>query len=208
MAGEAATITNTAVILGTTYVSDGSVTTNAAVPFSQSVAAAKTGQLTTRTDADTGTLTMSGGHGITTGARLDIYWSGGSRYGVTVGTVSVNSVPFDGGAGDDLPANLTAVTAMVPTAQTVTVTGDNVKVIRVRNPGRNNPATFAFTQGDDTAIVAYRPAVATASNPTAAGWASTDGSDNPVAGVTVGKVYLSHGDSTQSLTLDGVVMYN
>src|SRR5687768_15260880 len=82
-------------------------------------AAAKTGSLTTRTSDTVGELTMTAGHLITTGARLDIYWTvagvNGARRGVVVGTVVVNAVPISGGAGDVLPAAATAVTAMVPT---------------------------------------------------------------------------------------------
>lgn len=82
-----------------------------------SIAAAKTGTLSTRTDNDTGTLTMSSGHGITTGATFDLYWvSGGVTYHqhtVTAGTVSGNSVPFDLGTGTNLPVQGTAIFAMV-----------------------------------------------------------------------------------------------
>jgi hypothetical protein len=91
-------------------------TGNSAEVASPTLAAAKTGTLTTRTDNDTGTLTMTAGHGITTGQTLDVYWAGGQRRGMTVGTVATNSVPIDGGAGDNLPANTTAITAMVPTS--------------------------------------------------------------------------------------------
>src|SRR4051812_13463763 len=69
--------------------------------------AAKTGTLTTRTSNTVGTLTMTAGHGITTAALQDIYWDGGSRRNVTVGTVATNSVPFSGGIGDNLPAAAT-----------------------------------------------------------------------------------------------------
>ena len=84
-----------------------------AIALDPSLAIAKVGQLTTRGSTTAGTLTMATGHGITTAALIDIYWTGGRRYDVLVGTVASLSVPFTGGAGDDLPANLTAVTAAV-----------------------------------------------------------------------------------------------
>lgn len=90
---------------------------------------AKVGELTTRTDNETGTLTMDTGHGITTGARLDLYWADGdgagtpgSRRGITVGTVSGNTVPIgadNSGSGDNLPLVNTAITAMIPHNETV-----------------------------------------------------------------------------------------
>lgn len=77
--------------------------------------------LTVRTDATSGTITAPSGHGITTGATIDIYWmeviatynTARIRRGVTVGTVSGTSIPFSGGAGDDLPAQGEEV--LVPT---------------------------------------------------------------------------------------------
>lgn len=62
------------------------------------------GELTTRTNDTEGTVTLADGHGITTGLEVDLYWDGGIRYGVTVGTVAGNAVPLtDTGSGDDLP---------------------------------------------------------------------------------------------------------
>lgn len=72
----------------------------------------KSGSLTTRTDDDTGTLTMAGGHGITTGQSLILLWEGGSRT-VNAGTVAGNSVPIDGGVGTILPDAATAVSAVL-----------------------------------------------------------------------------------------------
>ena len=65
--------------------------------FRGTVQPAKTGTLSTRTSTTVGTLTMAGGHGITTGVLIDLFWSGGSRARVTVGSVSGNSVPISGG---------------------------------------------------------------------------------------------------------------
>jgi hypothetical protein len=93
--------------------------------------AAKTGTLTTRTDNTAGTLTMSAGHGLTTGQIIDLYWTGGVRYGVTVGTVSTNSVPISSGSGDNLPTAATAITAVVQTSINLLIDGDNTKIIAV-----------------------------------------------------------------------------
>src|SRR4051812_43765099 len=99
------------------------VSADVAAPFSVALAAAKVGQLTTRTDNNTGVLTMAGGHGILNGDRLDVYWTGGSRRGMSVTGVSTNLVTIDLGAGDNLPTNLTNVTAMVPDVETLAVPG-------------------------------------------------------------------------------------
>lgn len=160
-------------------------------------AGGKTGSLTTRTDADTGTLTMAGGHGITTGQRLDVYWTEagveGSRRGMTVGTVSVNSVPIDGGTGDNLPTNTTAVIAAVPEENTFVVTGDNVTGLTL------------WVDGVRGAI-----SVCNASNVELYGktltdgfmWFTGEGPTNPLAGLTtIAKVFMSNVDTALARTM-------
>jgi hypothetical protein len=161
-----------------------------------SIGAAKTGQLTTRTDNDTGTLTMASGHGITTGARLDLYWFNsdgtvlGHRRGILVGTVSTNSVPIDAGAGDNLPTNLTNIKAMVPNSETVSVVGANAVHVSFTC---DLPAVVVFAQADNTEI-AYK--VFTAADGGSWSWTSgVDDAANPVTGQTVGKVFVSQGSS-------------
>lgn len=94
----------------------------------------KAGELTTRTDADTGTITMvDADHGITTGMIVDIHWTVAGvdyvQYGVTVGTVSGTSVPFDAGAGDDLPVLNSDVVVTPHVTVNTQVDGDNAKVV-------------------------------------------------------------------------------
>lgn len=101
------------------------------IALEDTLAAAKTGTLTTRSDANTGTLTMSASHGIVDGDIIDIYWAGGVQYGVTVGTVSVNSVPIDLGIGDDLPIATTAITAVVQSSINLAIDGDNADFIAI-----------------------------------------------------------------------------
>lgn len=72
---------------------------------------AKSGTLSTRTTDTTGMLTLATGHGIQTGDIIDVYWTGGRRYDVVVGTVVGDSVPISLGAGDVLPAQDDPVTA-------------------------------------------------------------------------------------------------
>lgn len=123
------TITGGGVTLNTTAISrsgSGSVGIDESLPDAQS------GTLTTRTDADTGTITMaSGSHTIATGNVVDVYWDGGVQYGVTVGTVSTTSVPIDSGSGDDLPIATTAVTIVPQTTVGVAIDGDNTKLLAI-----------------------------------------------------------------------------
>ncbi len=177
------------------------ISSEAAVPFSVTLAAAKTGTLTTRTDDNTGTLTMSASHGITTGARLDLYWTGGSRRGMTVGTVSVNSVPIDGGSGDVLPSAAASITAQVPTEQAVVVTGDDIIALAARLP---LGGTIVYADSGDVEL-AY--AVLTSTLTTYV-WVEADGGTNPLAGDALAKVFLSQGSSAATSTASGLVQYD
>lgn len=167
--------------------------------------AAKTGNLTTRTSDTAGTLTMDSGHGITTGQRLDIFWSGGSGYAATVGTVSVDSVPFTGLVGT-LPADESEITAQVPTQVNVSVTGTDVKFI-VATAGLtfgDYGCNVIITRSDNTVSEAYQ---LTASAP-ADGWnGATYGPANPVSGETIAKVFFAQGNSAKTVQAYAYIGY-
>lgn len=101
---------------GETLNSNKSIIGNSGPIANFSVAAAKSGSLTTRTSNTVGTLTMAAGHGFVTGNTIDLFWAGGKRLNVILGTVSTNSCPFTSGTGDNLPASSTTITAMVNNA--------------------------------------------------------------------------------------------
>lgn len=162
--------------------------------------AAKTGTLTTRTDNTTGTLTMTAGHGIITGDRIDIYWTGGSRRGVTVGTVATNSVPFSLGAGDNLPIVSTPVTVMVQNSEVVAITGANVVAIAFYCDGK---ATVQFTTAGDVEIFGTTVAAGGSYY-----WTLGTGVTNPVTGQTIGKIKMTHGDSSSVRTPRCHILFN
>lgn len=78
------------------------------------------GVLGVRTSNSVGTLTAANGnHGIGTGDKFDLYWSGGHRVSVVAGTVSGTSIPITGGdIGEDLPiaATIVVISKQVPFA--------------------------------------------------------------------------------------------
>lgn len=176
------------------------VTSNSIERTSPSVPAAKTGALTTRTNNTDGTLTMDAGHGFATGNLIDLYWNGGSRRGVVCGTVATNSVPISGGAGDNLPVNNTPITAAIPTQITMAITGDDCEAIASYCPVSGN---VVFRNGT-TVLLAHQIL------PNLGGsrlWVLGEGITNPLAGVTVTNVVLSHGDSTQAQTMRAVIAH-
>ena len=131
-------------------------TGSAPIGLSETLPAAKTGTLTTRTDDTDGELTMAASHGITTGATIDLDWDGGSRYGVTVGTVATNDVPISGGSGDNLPIATTAITATLRTTANLYIDGDNVNLIafelQTNDKSLRTAGRISFFDADDGAI--------------------------------------------------------
>jgi hypothetical protein len=178
-------------------------------PFDVDLAAAKIGVLTTRTNNTDGSLTMNAGHGITTGARLDIYWTVGGVSGIaraaTVGTVATNVVPFTGATGDVLPAAASAITAMVPTRLDVQLNGTNAVGILLQC---DNGGMFVFATTVPAEIFSkgFYPLVPT--NVQTYSWLSVEGATNPLTGQTVRYCYISHGDSTATRKLKGLVQFN
>lgn len=191
---------------GKSAVSQSVVTAEGLVSKEVTVAAAKVGQLTTRTDDETGTLTMASGHGITTGQIIDIYWDGGSRRGVLVGTVASLSVPIgadNAGEGDVLPTNLTAITACVRVEEALAASGTAVVAIEYYASKRG---TIALAESDDTEISASLDGLGDG-NWKSELWYAERNPTNPVTGDDIAKVFFSNGDSTAAATLRVQLLY-
>lgn len=127
-----ANITRGSAALGQGFAYTRDLTTNGHIGKDNSLAAAKTGTLTTRTSNTAGTLTMAAGHGFTDGQVIDIYWSTGQCTSATIGTVATNSVPFTSATGDVLPAATTAITAMVQTVEPFSFADADLKALFVK----------------------------------------------------------------------------
>lgn len=203
--GYAYTVSDSVTVGAATYTAGRSGTTDNKIESSPTIAAAKTGVLTTRTDANTGTLTMTSGHGIVTSDLVDVYWDGGRRLNMTVGTVSVDSVPIDGGSGDDLPAATTALTVCVQHVENATVVGDDVKLIIIDSPVA---ASVTLAQAGGTVIAAIELDSVNSNGRYVYRWDTGSGVTNPVAGATVGKIRSTHGDSTSSRDVMTYIGYN
>jgi hypothetical protein len=192
-------ITKTLSLDGRIYNQQITVESTSIVRKEVELAAAKTGTLTTRTDANTGTLTMTAGHGITTGAIVDIYWVvAGITYchrNVTVGTVATNSVPIDSGIGTDLPAAATAVTVMVQTVVEFRFDGTDAKVIAATANAAGASVTFAGADNAEDWNI----------NITQTGqvkeWYQGNGETNPVEGDVITQAFVTHGDSSGTKTV-------
>lgn len=181
------TVNNQVTVAGLVFNAQRSVESDGAVILSPTLPAAVSGTLTTRTDNTTGTLTLASGHGVTTGARLDVYFGSGlRRYGVTVGTVSGNSVPISGGTGDNLPVLNAAVTAMVPVLENFPVAGADLKGLFF---GCDSPAVAVIRKSGPATVVALTATGSTGSYQ----WDAGSGVTNPFGSDVSVDVYLSHG---------------
>jgi hypothetical protein len=196
-----ATLTQSYTLGGKTYNEARTVESDKVLSIEKTLPAAKAGDLTTRTSDTVGELTMDVGHGFVDGDLIDLYWAGGSRRSVVVGTVAVNAVPISGGLGDNLPADESEITAMVQTEEAFNFDGDNVKALVF---SATAPATLILAGDDDVEDFARVFKEANA----AYGYRA-DGPDvNPIAGDDVTKVFLSHGDSSGAKVVRVAVLFD
>lgn len=149
--------------------------------------AAKTGTETGYTDADTGIVTLSTGHGIVTSDLVDLYWSGGARFGMTA-TVSGNAVTVDGGSGTSLPSTGTAMAVKKPQQENFRVNGSSLSGLYLKSAQVGRIAFY-----NSLGSLTY------ATTLTAGGteaYVTGDGVTNPLAGTTnVDHVTFSHGST-------------
>lgn len=165
--------------------------------------AAKAGTLSTRTDNEEGTATLGAGHGIETSDLVDIYWSGGCRRGVTVGTVDGTSVPFGEGenigAGDNLPTQDTAIFMAERVPIDTDFDGDLVEMIAVHSTKR---CQVDFEDSDDASLTALELAADEVWT-----WIKDQPASNPLTGNPVDQIQATSG-LAEAATLKIGVLYD
>lgn len=148
--------------------------------------------LTVRTDNATGTLTMvNSNHGIITGQIIDLYFSSTlCRRQVVAGTVAGTSVPITIGTGDNLPIATTHISVGIPKERAFNIVGNNLQVIALTSPVQGQ---FVVVDNSEAELAHYHNLGGNVNI-----WYNTDGTTNPLAGVTAVKVWSSHNDETVS----------
>lgn len=185
----AATIAVTATIAGVSIA--GNVTRNgeSPLPLDTELPAGKAGTLTTRTDNDTGIVTVASGHGITTSDKVSLFWAGASRQGMTVTATSATTISVDVGTGTSLPAASTAVVVGKDYVANVPDFDSTLLMLMIMSMSKRGSilATYSGSDGAKTF-------------PMGAGepfhWAKDDpnGTTNPFTSFTVITLTLSNGD--------------
>ena len=167
--------------------------------------AGKAGTLTTRTDANTGVVTVSSGHGITDSDTVDLYWSGGRRYGVDVTATDSTTISLDLGSGDDLPSTSTAVVIVKQVAFNRAIDGDNLVILGVQFvvPGDTTGKcrVTLFDSADDTIT-----GLDLTSNDAPTVYDSATSASNPYTGDPITDGVASNGTTTAGvLKIQGIV---
>lgn len=195
------TIRSTATVAGVTISSLTTRTAEGMIGQNVALAASKAGTLSTRTSNSVGEATLASGHGITTGLVVDVYWTGGVRYGVTVGTVDGTVVPLsDSGAGDNYPVEDSAIVVAPVSVINADVDADDFQMITVHSAKR---AHVAFIDSGDAVLAAVEvPANEMWS------WVADAGIANPLTGNAIDEIHVSNGDSSAATTVKIGILYD
>lgn len=201
-----ATLTITGSVTGLTPVAKVTKTATAGIaPLDTTLAAGKSGTLSTRSDNVNGTLTLVANHGITDAATISIFWTAANgvpqfAYGATVGTVAGNSVPFTTAAGTVLPAQNTAIVADVEEEFDIDVDGDKIEMLLAVG---DRTCGVRFLDAGDSVL----SAAARAGNEPYL-YIKNISQANPLTGNAVDAVRLANGDGTNALTYKLAGLYN
>lgn len=155
--------------------------------------AGNTGELTTRTNATDGVITLVTGHNVVTGT-VDIYWATGRRYGVTV-SVLVNAATISAGTGDNLPDATTNITVCQQVViDDLAIIGNNVEWLAIVYSNASTPTAKASLDLHDSVASEYQEDLV---HQAALGGCSkaynVEGGDtNPIAGETIVEGFASH----------------
>lgn len=194
------TLALTGSVAGVTINASVSRTETGQISHEVTLTAGLAGTLSTRTDNDTGILTVTAGHGIVGTDVIDIYWTGGRRYGAVVDSVTATTITFGTvtvGSGDNLPVVDTAI--VVAKQQTVDTDfdGDNLKMIVGYADQR---AHLHFQENDGTSIASVDLA---ANEPW--WWFSDNGFSNALTGDPVGAIKVTNGTTTAATLRLGLI---
>jgi hypothetical protein len=177
-------------------------TADATVVEEKSVAAGFPGELTTRGGNTEGTVTVTDGsaHTLTNGCRVDLYWTGGKRRGATVGTISGDEVPFTGGSGNNLPSQSESITICLCEEMPLALSADLIQALAV---GAAENAQVVFCASNEAELLALSVGAGASYD-----WFDGDGNLNPMAGDTIGKVYMTHDGAAAAVVKVGLVYNN
>lgn len=173
-------------------------------PYEVTLPKGKAGTLSTRTDNGEGVITSSS-HGFDDSVKVDVYWSGGRRYGMTVSSYDGNTLTITGGSGDNFPAEDSVVVVNQQVEITTLIDGDAMQLAAVcaefPTASSDDPAHVDFQDSgtatiDEIDLVANEPWT----------WDAGNGQANPWTGNPIIVCYASNGGRTEDATLKIVTL--
>ena len=174
-----------------------------------SLPAGNAGSLTTRTSDTVGVVTTTAtGHGIVAEDLVDVYWTGGVRYGMAVTLVGGDGdkeITVDSGAGDNLP---TQDTAVVITEQVEIDTDFDGDLLQMIVASADRRVHLDFLDGTTPTPVSLE-AVELPAGGEGWWWIKNWGNyTNPLTGNPVDKVMASCGDADNAAVLKLALIYD
>lgn len=158
------------------------------------------GTLTTRTDADTGVITVESGHGVTTSDTVVVFFTGGAQYSCTVSATTSTTISIDAGSGDDLPSVSSAVVVTPQVTINTAIDGDAIVILQTMLAQTDLTSTAAghlqFLDSGDAEIAA----IDLVSN-TPRTYDITGGDTNPFTGNPITYCLAANGNSAAAGTL-------
>jgi hypothetical protein len=169
-------------------------------PFEVVIPKAIAGALSTRTDADTGIVTVASGHGITDADTVDIYDATGQllRKDMDVTATDATTISINAGTGTDLPVATTALkVAKQKTIAPVFFDTSGIQLfgIELKVPGATSQGRANFLDSGPTTV---GDKTLTANSGLISHVAA--GADNPLTGDAV-SIICSNGSSDLDGTL-------
>lgn len=183
-----AKITQKTTVAGVTITSEIVRNDELEISFRATPDAGKSGTLSTRTDDDTGILTVATGHGITDSDTVSVFWAGGSRHSMAVTATTGTTISINLGAGDNLPIATTAIVVAKESTHDLAIVGDDLGALVI---GCASRVSVNFLDSGDASLLRYDAAAKEGRL-----WFSGHGVTNPLAGDTVASVVLACGETT------------
>jgi len=165
--------------------------------FQNTMAPGRAGTLSTRTDDNTGIVTVASGHGITDADKVSVFWNGGYRYNVTVTATTSTTISIDLGAGANLPIATTVVVVGKEVEHALAIDGDQLVVLAI---GCENRASIHFRDGSDASLLPYDLQASEGRL-----WVAGMGFTNPLASDTVANIVIANGGVTAKPLVIGLL---
>jgi hypothetical protein len=183
-------------------------TGGAAIPISETLPSGNAGSLTTMTEENSGVATLAEGHGVQSEDVVSVCWEDGKRCGM-VATVAGNAVTIEGGEGDALPEEDTAVVLTVEIELDVNFDAAKANFVGCAS----NQRTFVRYVGESTAILGEQIELVPDSVAVEAqfSWLSGQGVECPFAPTPVDpvdKIIVSNGSSIAAANFKAQVIYD